>query len=529
MLALVILMAIFGYLIHALNLLPLEIEYSILALLCVVALIFLVLFIRARKVLWRTILCLVCALLTAAFGVGDVYVFKTHNMLDIVSRNDEVSENKVSLYVLSEAGIENAEQLQDQSIGFFLRTDPEGEKKIKSELKAKGVTNYEKKDYESLPQLVKALYEGEIQAIVLDDAYAASVDDLDSYPNFKQDSKSILTVKYQTENLNSAKMVSDITKEPFTILISGNDTEGEIDQLSRSDVNMLVTVNPATHVVLMTSLPRDTYTPIYCTPETACIYGQNDKLTHSGLTGINTTKETIEKLLDVEINYTIRVNFTSVIDVVNALGGVDVEIEPGLAIEKFWTDHGRGVTEGKNHLDGRGALALARERYQYEDGDYQRIRNQRIVLKAILDKAMSPELLVRYASLMDSFANAFETNLTKGEITDLVKYQLKDNPKWKFYEYSIVGSGEMLFSPELGDIASVQVPSEYSIEKARKYIDEVIDGKKPKIKADDVQPEEEQPVEDITGGEVIQDPNSEIDPEFSYDPSQEQDIVYWGY
>ena len=203
---------------------------------------------------------------------------------------------------------------------------------------------------------------------------------------------------YYTKRETKTDTVKDsvnVATKPFTILISGNDSYGGLTSNSRSDSNMLVTVNPSTHTVLMTSIPRDYYETIQCGDTDtglACPQDERDKLTHSGLYGIDTTEKTIEEFLDITINYHVRVNFSSLTNLVDALGGIDVFVEEGLAVEQFNADWSlQGVTEGWNHLDGKRALAFARERYAYTDGDAQRVKNQQIVIQAMISKIASPE------------------------------------------------------------------------------------------------------------------------------------------
>ena len=191
---------------------------------------------------------------------------------------------------------------------------------------------------------------------------------------------------------------------------------------------MVVTVNPVTSTVLMTSIPRDSYVQEYC-EDYACNYGANDKLTHTGIYGVDTTRDTIEQLLDIDINYTYRVNFTSMIDIVDALGGVDIDVDEGMAVSKFYSDSTlEGVHEGTNHLNGKRALAYSRERKAYLDGDSQRARNQQQVLQAMVKKATSPELLKNYSSILNAISGAFDTNMTSDEITSFIKYQIQAMP-----------------------------------------------------------------------------------------------------
>ena len=340
-----------------------------------------------------------------------------------------------------------------------------------------GSLPFDQKDYVSVQALVDALYSEEVDAIVLNETYRNNVSELEDFVNFESETKVVHKTVYYTDKANEALVVSDITTEPFNILISGNDTYGDVGELSRSDVNMIVTVNPATGTILLTSIPRDTYVESVCDVADGCQIGAMDKLTHLGMHGVNASKMTIENLMGIEINYTFRVNFSSVTDIVDALGGIDVYIEEGMAVDTFYADSSlEGVTEGWNHLEGDRALSFARERYAYEDGDNQRVRNQQKVLQAIVDKAISPEIIVNYASLMDAFSGAFETNMSTKEITSLLQYQLQANPDWTFETYQIDVAGDMMYCAALGQEASVSIPDMRTVQIAREKIEAVMNG-----------------------------------------------------
>ena len=249
---------------------------------------------------------------------------------------------------------------------------------------------------------------------------------------------------------------------------------------------MLVTINPVTSTILLTSIPRDSYVKEVCN-DYACNYGVYDKLTHTGIYGVDTTKDTIENLLDIDINYVYRVNFTSMIDIVDALGGVDVTVPKGMAVSKFYTNSNlEGVHEGENHLDGKRALAYSRERKAYLDGDLQRARNQQQVLQAMFKKATSPEIIKNYTSLLKALIGAFDTNMTTKEITSFIKYQIQAKPSWKFEQFVLKGDNDLKMSAELGSEVSVVILYDSYINIAHDKIQAVLDGKSSDtVEADD--------------------------------------------
>ena len=195
--------------------------------------------------------------------------------------------------------------------------------------------------------------------------------------------------------------------------------------------------------------------------------------------------------MDVDINYYVRVNFSSLVNIVDAVGGVDVKVGKGLAVKQFYTDHTvGGVHEGTNHLNGQKALAYARERYSYTNGDMQRVKNQQQVLKALLKKVKSPSMIMNYGNLIDALGGAFETNLSSDDIRDFVRMQLLLNSNWKFESYAMIGTPDTRMSASMGTYASVTLPNKNSITTARKKIEAVINGKSSKTVKDTAKQED---------------------------------------
>ena len=251
----------------------------------------------------------------------------------------------------------------------------------------------------------------------------------------------------------------NVTKESFNVLITGIDTEGPIDEKSRSDVNMIATVNPVSKQILLTSLPRDYYVCIDGKP------GHEDKLTHSGLYGAMCTAETVESFMDIDINYYVKVNYSTVISLVDALGGIDVDSDYDFY---FTPDTSYHFNKGPNHLNGDSTLKFARERHSFPDGDLQRNRDQQKVLKAIIEKLTSNRRMVtKYSGLLNSLDGKIEMNLSRKEINSLIRMQLVEMPKWKIEQQSITGDLDMKPCMSMGGaIASVVIKDEKSIDKA---------------------------------------------------------------
>ena len=270
-------------------------------------------------------------------------------------------------------------------------------------------------------------------------------------------------------SVNNANAVADVTRNPFTFIITGIDVDGTIDAEGRSDVNMVVTINPKTHQILMTSIPRDyeVYMPDYD--------NAMDKLTHTGFYGVQTTIGAEEQLLDTTVNYYVKVNFTTVERFIDAIGGIDVESEYEFTPVKLksWT-----VQKGMNHMNGKQALAFARERKAFPAGDNQRIKNQQLVFEALIKKATSSRtMLLSYSKVLSSLNNYFEMSFSSRETRKLVKYQIAKDPNWKIFKNTIVGGDGMLPTYSTGgEYAYVMTQDEYSIENAKTLINAVLEG-----------------------------------------------------
>lgn len=474
------------YQIFKLQILPDNILIPIILVLILLTMIFVLLINFSVHGLVSKILCsLMVVVLSAVYGLGNYYLYSTNTTLETVTDQENKAKNTVSVVALNSSGLEDVNSLEGSKLGVLKTIGNEATKKSLTDLKKNNVT-YTKKTYDNMLGMLKALYDGEVDAIVLNEAYRSNVCDLEDYTNFNNDTKVIHKTVYYTKENSSSLAVSDITSKPFNILISGNDSFGSLDENARSDVDMLVTINPVTSTILLTSIPRDSYVKEVCN-DYACNYGAYDKLTHTGIYGVDTTKDTIENMLDIDINYVYRVNFTSMIDIVDALGGVDVTVPEGMAVSKFYTNSNlEGVHEGENCLDGKRALAYSRERKAYLDGDLQRARNQQQVLQAMFKKATSPEIIKNYTSLLKALVGAFDTNMTTQEITSFIKYQIQAKPSWKFEQFVLKGDNDLRTSAELGSEVSVVILYDSYINIAHDKIQAVLDGQSSDtIEADD--------------------------------------------
>lgn len=486
----------------------------------------------------KIILTTVTVMMILVYGTGTYYISKASGLLGNVTDFGNETTTTVQVIALKDSGIKSEKDLEGKTVGSLKSISLASTQALIQDLSGKGVT-FQDKQYDNIQGMVNGLYDKEVPAIILNDAYRGNINDLEDekFRNFGADTQVVYTYTYKTENKSTTNSVDDITKNPFTVLISGVDSRDGFAESSRSDVNMLATINPVTRTVLLTSIPRDYYVTTVCDEGAGCQNGAKDKLTHTGLHGTETTKKTIENLLGVDINYTAKVNFTSVVNLVDALGGIDVDVKPGLAVDHFYTNDyfgtDYGVTEGINHLNGQAALCYARERYAYQDGDRQRVKNQQEVLMAIVKKATSPSVIGNYPALMDALSGAFQTDLSQDEIQSLIQFQLKEMPDWKFITYSLDGQGSTEFCAELGNNASVMIPDNETVVTAKKRIEAVIEGKSAEeVEAINADPSEvpandepsPQPEQDMTVEEnvTVQDPGTGQDT--TYDQTVQEPV-----
>lgn len=460
------------YQVIRLNVLPSKFLFPLTIGVVVLDAIFILLLIYFSKNVVSKIVCIVLTLfICVASCMGGYYISKTQNVLSSITNVAKHAKNTVSVVVKESSSIKNKSQLNGVSVGS-LRLNEQGSKKALKELSSEGIV-LSQTEYDSMTALLEAFYNGEVDSIIINESSRSQILDMEAYSNFDSNTRVVYQTSYKVKNNDSATSVSDITSKPFNVLISGSDTRGGFDENGRSDVIMIATVNPKTHTILLTSVPRDFYVTTACDAGDGCMQGALDKITHTGIHGTNTTKRTVEQLLGIEINYTFKVGFDTVTELVDILGGVDVYVEPGYAT----TNSLYSVHEGINHLNAEQALAFARDRYSYTEGDRQRTKNQQQVLMGIVKEATKPSVIINYAAIMDTMANTFSTTMSNAEITDLIKYQLNNNPTWKMEQYMVDGTGDTLMCAELGDAASVMVPDQSTVKMAKDKINAVLAGK----------------------------------------------------
>lgn len=392
----------------------------------------------------------------AGLSVGVFYIAKTTNLIGQISGNAFKTE-KVVVAVLDSDPAEKLEDAAEYQFGIQFDKGADTMESALATINEELGQDVETIQYDNLKGQAEALYSGEVQAIVYNTAYSNVIEsELEEYGEKAR-------VIYSTQakvSLNVSQGTDDsLTTKPFTMYISGLDVyEDTVDQGQRSDVNIIAVVNPKTHQILLVTTPRDYYVTIPGVSE-----GMYDKLTHAGSYGIDTSMATLGELYETEINYYAQLNFTALIEIVDILGGLDVVSEYA-----FTTSEDSGyvmdVQEGENHFNGVQALAFARERQNVEGGDLQRGKDQQAVITAMIKKMLSPTMLLKANSILETVGRNVETNVSQEQINALIRYQLSKNPQWSILSLSAEGeTGEDACYSAGGEILSVVYQDEESI------------------------------------------------------------------
>lgn len=364
-------------------------------------------------------------LLCAALGVGGFFLNKTRTTINKVSSSStEVTKQKMMVLVPKDSTLTTVKQLSAANVGFQTGTDTENASYIKQQL-SKDVSNFRSVEVNDYTTLIDNLLNTKtIDALAISESYykmsVANIED------FKDSVKELTS--YEKEVQPKKASTKDISKETFTVYLSGLDNMGSPDQVTRTDTNLLLIVNPVAKHIDMVSLPRDGYMP------NTALNNMNDKLTHTGNFGVETSVATIENFFGIPIDFYARVSFNSLIEIVDTIGGIDVDVE----IDFCEQDENRSfeqedlicLNKGEQHLDGKQALAYSRHRHTEGYDNPGRERAQQRIIKAIINKMISPSALGYLNSLLDIIPSYVITNVSSDQIADFVSNELDDMSNW---------------------------------------------------------------------------------------------------
>lgn len=438
---------------------------------------------KARKKIRFIIGVVLSVLILAVLGTGSLYIYKTVSALDTITGvNKDVT--KINVYVKEDDPAQKLADASGYTFGILSELDRDNTDQALQQMYYELGSDVQTNEYSGLSELADSLNNGTTGAIILNQAYLDVLDEMDNYSSFSSQLREIASLQVETvvqrktpqvtEAAGSTTETSDNssadaaeTDEVYTIYVSGIDTRGEMTASSRSDVNIILTVNTRTKQILMVSTPRDYFVPL------SISNGVPDKLTHAGIYGVNVSMDTLNMLYDININYYFRLNFAGFEKIIDALGGITVNSD-----YEFDSQNTKGYhfNKGENHLNGEQALVFTRERYAFKEGDRQRGRDQMAVIQGVVDKATQPAFLKNYLSVMDSLDGCFETNVPYDIIASLVRRQLDEGGSWQVLSYSADGTGDTQKPYSMSQKAYVMIPDQTTVDKAKTLMKKVREG-----------------------------------------------------
>ena len=443
-------------LVYFINVLPIDYFIVLVVLVLIIDLVVIKLLLGSGKI--RNVIGVILSIILIIIMVfGITYELNTIDFLKQFGFNT-YKEEVYNVLVLDESDYETLGDLNGEAIGHL---DNNVHKGLNNAIeKIDNNIDFESVILDDINSLVDNLIDEEVAAIILEDAQITMLKETNN--ELMDNLRIIENYSIETEIKNINKDI-DVTSDSYNILITGIDSYGSITRVSRSDVNMIVSVNPKENKILLTSIPRDYY--VYLSD-----YGDYDKLTHTGIYGIDVTTKALEDLLDIDINYYVKVNFTTLVDIVDELGGITVNSK-----YDFTSIDGYHFSKGNNNLNGAEALSFARERQAFSEGDRVRVENQQLVLTAIINKVLSAGIITNYNNLLNALSGEFLTNITNKEITDLIKWQIDGMYSWDIETISLDGSNAFDYTYSYkNQKLYVMMPYPESVNSAKEKIKNVL-------------------------------------------------------
>ena len=411
-------------------------------------------------------------IMIAILAFGGFYINKTRSAISNIS-GETTEVTQMAVYVKSDDAADSVEATAGYTYGILSSLDRENTDGAVAHLNSEFGTEVQTKEYAGLTELADGILNGEVNAMLLNSGYLSVYEDMDGYTDFSTKIKEVGTVDVEStiQSAEESTPVEPITTanggKVYTIYLSGIDTRGEMTAKSRSDVNIIATVNTDTHEILLVSTPRDYFVPLSISG------GAPDKLTHAGIYGIDVCMDTLGMLYDIDINYYFRINFGGFVKVIDALGGITVNSDYDFDSKNILGYH---FNKGENYVNGEQALIFARERYAFQEGDRQRGKNQMEVIRGVVKKALSPEILTSYSSILSSLDGCFGTNITYEEIAQILQQQLTNGGDWTIVSYSVDGTGATEKPYSMSQKAYVMVPNYDTVNKAKSLMEKVRNG-----------------------------------------------------
>lgn len=427
--------------------------------------------IKRKGIFRKCIAALLAIVIIIGCMISSNIVGKVVQTVDKVTDPTTISQI-VGVYVRKDDPAHTLEDAADYAFAVTDSFDAYNSDQTVQKMKAELGKSLSIKNYPAVTDMVDALFAEEVGAIVMNEAYTDVLLDSESYMDFEEKARLLYEYKIEVKEVKNEETVPEeteekpITERTFIVYLSGSDTRSEILRVSRSDVNILMVVNPVSKQVLLLNTPRDYYVP------NPIGNGALDKLTHCGIYGVENSMKTLSDLYGTQIDFYAQINFTGFEKLIDAIGGVTVYSEVD-----FIAADGSKIQKGNNHLSGSAALGFARERHNLAGGDNARGKNQMKVIKAIIDQVSSGDksLVTNYASVMSSLQGMFITNVSSEDISELVKMQLSDMAGWNVKSYAVTGVGgkHSTYSSPNNHTSYVMYPDTKTVNHASALIEKV--------------------------------------------------------
>jgi len=382
------------------------------------------------------------------------YLNQTFNFLDEFTKGYDYETKNYYVLSLNNSEYGDIKDLKNKTIGYSTGLDNSIEHAL-NELDKKVVLNHVETDGFTI--MFEKLNNDEVDCVLIIQSYYDLL--IENDEELKQNTKIIYKFSIR-EKVNEIVKDVDVTKETFNVYLSGIDSYGDVTDKNRSDVNMVMSINPKNNKIVMVNIPRDYYVELDG-------IGEKDKLTHAGMYGVEMSVKTIENLLDIEINYYAKVNYGALVNLVDALGGVNVYSKYAFKTHEYRYS----IKEGYNYVNGKKALDFARTRKAFLEGDRVRGENQQALIKAIIEKASDASILLKYDDILKSLEGYFTTNISTNKIMSLINMQLNNMPKWTMESVSLNGSDSSGFTYTYpGQELYVMIPNEKTVNNVKNIL-----------------------------------------------------------
>lgn len=416
----------------------------------------------------RFVIGLVLAVLVSAgLGFTDLKLYElTHTLQQITDTTEETT--RVGVYVLAEDEAQSIRDMEDYTFGILETQAREETDNVVLQINEDLGSKIGTVAFPDAAGLADALLGGDCGAMILNEGFIGMITETEGYEEFESQIREVAYYEWTTQIVQPEEPAEEITPINedgiFTVYISGIDTFGAVSTRSRSDVNIMAVVNTNTRQVLLISTPRDYYVPLSISG------GVRDKLTHAGIYGVDVSKDTLAMLYGIDIDYYFRVNFSGFEKLIDSLGGVTVQSD------YTFDAGGYHYEKGANHLNAEEALAFARERYSFAEGDRQRGRNQMAVITGVINRMLSPAVLNDFSGLMEGLEGSFESDIPYDGLAGLVRMQLSDGGAWNIVTYSVDGTGKRASTYSMSSSVYVMEPDQDTVDHAKELIRQVENG-----------------------------------------------------